>query len=305
MFAKESLLYKLVENPYVKVKLFIRNRCLPDSWAISLRYRREFGKFPNLKHPITLNEKIQWLKLNDRTPLHTLCADKFLAREYVEKKIGSKYLIPLLFHTNDVNDVKPENLPDIPLIIKTNHDSSGGIVVINKDEQDWDWIRKELKLRLKKNYYTNSKEWQYKNIEPHIIVEQLLEGNPYDYKVHCFNKKCVTIQVDIDRHSNHKRNWYNSDWQREEFEWSSVKDGGKKTLPADYDIECPNCISEMLSLSEKLAEDFIYARADWYIVNDKLYFGEISFHHDSGYRPILPQVWDEKLGSLLKLPIDE
>ncbi len=112
------------------------------------------------------------------------------------------------------------------------------------------------------------------------------------------------ICVDINRgHKNHYRNWYNTQWEREPYKWSSVK-GGRQTDPASYDVEPPKRLQKMIKLSEVLSKDFYYVRVDWYEVEDKLYFGEMTFHHDSGFRPIEPQEWDLKLGEKLKLKID-
>ena len=292
---------------YVDLKNFYKYHLIPEKRYISNKFKKSFGYPLNLKQPKTLNEKIQWLKLNDRTKLHTSYADKYEARKFIKEKIGEEYLVPLIFETKDIKQLIPSNLPDFPVIIKTNHDSSGGLIIKEKEKNNWKEIQKRFKKQLKKNYYYQSKEWQYKNIKPRVIVEKLLiddEGNmPFDYKVHCFNGRTTTIQVDIDRFGFHQRNWYSIAWQREPFYWSALK-GGRKTDPADWDIKKPICLDKMLELSELLAKDFIYVRVDWYIFKRKLYFGELTFHHDSGYQPILPKNWDLKLGQMLKLPVD-
>ncbi|MBO0340529.1 ATP-grasp fold amidoligase family protein [Flagellimonas profundi] len=263
------------------------------------------GKSPDLNDPKTLNEKIVWLKLNDRTPLHTKCADKFAVREYINEKVGDKYLVPLYYHTVNPKDIVPNNLPSPPYIIKTNHDSGGGVFVYDTEQIDWNQVQKSLKKRLSHNYYWESKEWQYKNIKPRIIVEKLLQNKegkiPFDYKLHCFNGKVITIQVDMNRGTDHHfRNWYDVNWKREPFKWAAVKDG-KKTEPSDYDIKRPSTLEEMIRLSELLAAPFCYVRVDWYDVDGQLYFGELTFHHDGGNSPIEPSEWDLKLGEKLNL----
>ncbi|HDZ03947.1 hypothetical protein LCGC14_0132110 [marine sediment metagenome] len=275
---------------------------------IKFKFFWHFGYSINLRNPKTLNEKINWLKLNDRSQLHTQCSDKFLVRDYIKHKIGEKYLVPLYFQTKLAEEIIPENLPDEPHIIKTNHDSGGGIFVRDKSKIDWSKVQKQLHTRLGINYYPRSREWQYKNIEPRIIVEKLLEdknGNiPFDYKVHCFNGRVRMISVDMGRGTDqHYRNWYNTDWEREKFKWSSPKENGKNTDPSDQDLKKPKTLKEMIRLSELLAKPFKYVRIDWYDVDEVLYFGEITFHHDGGFRPILPKTWDITLGSELELPI--
>lgn len=257
----------------------------------------------NLEKPRTLNEKINWLKLNHRTELHTICADKYKVREYVTKKIGSAYLIPLYFQTKNPYELVPENITKFPCIIKTNHDSSGGVFVYDKNQINWKKTRRAFKVRLKRNYFWSSREWQYKHIEPRIIIEKLLQDNngniPFDYKLHCFNAKVRMISVDSGRGTDrHHRNWYSREWNREPYKWSSQK-GTKFTDPSEDDIERPGTLEEMIKLSEILAQPFPYVRIDWYDLNSKLYFGEITFHHDGGVLPIIPKIWDTKLGALI------
>ena len=91
------------------------------------------GKNLSLEDPKTLNEKISWLKLNDRTSLHTLCSDKYAVRQYIIEKIGDDFVVPLFFMTLNYREIILENLPDEPSIINTNHDSGGGIFVYNKN----------------------------------------------------------------------------------------------------------------------------------------------------------------------------
>lgn len=279
---------------------------LPDKQFQKYRYFKNMGKKLRLNPPKTLNEKICWLKLNDRTPLHTQCADKYGVRDYVIEKIGSEYLVPLYFQTENVEDISDEKLTLTPCIIKTNHDSGGGIFIYEKQNINWVEVRSELKERLLHNYYDKYREWQYKNIKPSIIVEKLLinkEGAiPFDYKLHCFNGKVRMIQVDMGRGTKkHYRNWYDINWNREPYKWSSPKQNGEQTDPSKEDIAKPDTFDEMVLLSNKLSEPFDYARVDWYDVDSTLYFGEITFHHDGGTKPILPEAWDLKLGQELEL----
>jgi len=290
----------------IRLNTFYLHRIIPEKVFLKKKFRTVFKREINLENPETLNEKIVWLMLNDRTPLHTQCADKYAVRDYVAAKIGGEYLVPLFYMTKNPKDIIPDNLPDIPCIIKPNHDSGGGIFVKNKNDIDWNSVRKSLKKRLKHNYYYGKKEWQYKNIEPCIIVEKLLTDRdgkiPYDYKIHCFNGKVQMIQVDIDRYSDNRyRNWYNTKWEREPYTWLRLKKEDKKFNPNNNDVEKPKTLDKMIELSEKLSEDFRYIRVDWYDVDGVLYFGELTFHHDSGNTPILPEEWDKKLGDKLIL----
>jgi hypothetical protein len=298
---------RFIIQQYIDLFNYYQDHLVSDKNFVKKRFKSHFGHELNLENPKKLNEKINWLKLYYRTPLHTPCADKYAVREYIKKTVGEEYLVPLYFMTRDYKELLPENLPDTSFIIKTNHDSGGGVVVKSKSLIDWKNIQLKFKKRLQRNYYYRSKEWQYKGIVPCVIVEKLLEGKdggpPFDYKLHCFNGKVNMIQVDTGRFTeNHHRNWYNVNWEREPYRWSSAKGKDKFTDPSIEDVERPKTLEKMIELSEKIAKDFIYVRVDWYDVEDKLFFGEITFHHDGGTRPILPEKWDIKLGEKLILP---
>ncbi len=287
---------------------FLHKKYVKRNKFITKKFLKAFGYALDLKNPITLNEKINWLKLYYWHPLATQLADKYAVRDYVRQTIGEQYLVPLLFTTPNIRQIVPENLPDIPCIIKTNHDSSGGIIIRDKSKNhNWKEIQNTLRARMAQNFYWDGREKPYKGIKPRIIVEKLLTDEngslPADYKVHCFNGKVRMINVDMGRSTkNHYRNWYNRKWEREPYSWSSVLGDGKHTDPSDLDIEKPELLEEMCKLSEDLVKGFPYLRADWYIYNSQLYFGELTFHHNGGMRPIQPIVWDKKLGEELNLP---
>ncbi len=170
---------------------------------------------------------------------------------------------------------------------------------------DWDSVVKECRLWLRTNVYREGREWQYKNIPPKIVVERLLvdsDGNmPLDYKFHCFDGQIATIQVDLDRQTNHCRNFYDVEWSRLPFTWS-VCVGDKPLWPQGRDIEKPAELGEVVAMTEKLAQAFPYVRMDWYIVGGRIFFGEATFHHGGGYERILPFEWDKALGDRLRLP---
>ena len=59
---------------------------MDDETFLKMAYKRKFGKELDLNNPVTFNEKLQWLKLNDRKPEYTEMVDKFMAKKYVAKK---------------------------------------------------------------------------------------------------------------------------------------------------------------------------------------------------------------------------
>ena len=284
-FYHNTAIGKFLIDTIFKIHHSYRTYCVNETKFIKQNFKKIFGRQLNLDHPKTLNEKINWLKLNDRTDLHTQCADKYEVRSFVKNKVGEGYLIPLVFQSYNVDDIRADNFPDVPFIIKANHDSSGGMIVKNKSEVDWISTSKKFKKLLNRNYYYSGKEWQYKNIKPCVIAEKLLinsQGNiPFDYKLHVFNGRVEVIQVDIDRYTNHKRNLYNTNWELLPFTWS-LWQHGNPLWDNGRPVIAPKNLQEMISVAQKLSEPFSYVRIDVYDFEDKVYFGEITFHHGSG-----------------------
>lgn len=288
-----------------KVFVFFKYHLFSDRFYIKRNFKLVFGYDLNLNQPETLSEKMQWYKLNYKNPLIIKCADKFAVREYVKKTIGEKYLVPLVFHTRDYKEVKPENLPDYPIVIKANHTSGTTHFVRNKKEVDWHVIQTDCRWWLHLNYYYTDKEWQYENIEPRIVVEKMLtdgDGSiPSDYKLHCFNGKFEFLQVDLGRFGTHRRNLYDKDWNLLPFTFSMLdKDRNPKT-PNGRRVECPKNLQLLIELAETLAKPFPYVRVDFYVIKDSMFFGELTFHHGGGYEQFTPDKWGLYYGNLIPL----
>ena len=299
-----TIIGKFIISKLLNLHHNYRIYCIGEERFIKQNFKKVFGVLPNLENPKTFNEKINWLKLNDRTQLHTICADKYAVRNYVKEKIGEEFLIPLVFQSYNVSDVIPSNFPEYAFIIKTNHDSSGGIIVKDKYTVSWRKINEALKKLLKKNYYYASKEWQYKNIKPCILAEKLLVSSdgdiPFDYKFHCFHGQVEIIQVDIDRYTNHKRNLYNVTWELLPFTWSMWKNN-MPLWTNRKEIKRPKMLDEMIIVAQRLSTEFKYVRIDLYELNNTIYFGEMTFHHGGGLEIIHPREWDTILGNKLQL----
>ena len=310
LYYTTTLGYYIISIPKIFYDFF-RTRLISDKADAKKKFKKTFGYKLNLENPQTFNEKIQWLKLNYRTDLHTLCADKLAVRDYVKEKVGEKYLIPLVYFTDKIEELTLDKLPEYPVIIKTNHASGRVVIVRDKQTIDIKKERKILKRRLKQNYYTFSREWQYKDIKPKILIEKLLMDEhgdiPLDYKFHCFHGKVEVIQMDIDRFTNYRRNIYDKQWNLLPFLWGvselRLKKGKIKPINADKIIPRPETLEEMIILAEKLSSPFPYVRVDLYSVGTQVYAGEITFHNENGFGVIYPQEFDRMLGDKIKLPI--
>lgn len=290
--------YKIFES--LAMRGFFKN--MNDKEYLSWLYRARMGRLPDLNHPKSFSEKLQWLKLNDRKPEYTEMVDKYLAKKYVEKRIGEKYIIPTLGVWDEFDQIEFEKLPD-QFVLKTTHDSGG--VVICKDKANFDKAaaKRKLEKSLKRNYYWAEREWPYKNVKPRIIAENYLSflngSDLVEYKVFCFNgKPALFLICKGEGHTDERTN----DFYDLEFNHIPVT----VTCPnAKEKCQKPDEYEELLELSRKLAKNTYQLRVDLYVINHKIYFGELTFFHDSGCCKFNPPEWDKRFGDMLKLPIEE
>jgi hypothetical protein len=297
-FFYDSALLKGLVYPIKVLHDFYYFNKIKDKSYLREKYFNVFKVKLNISDPKTLNEKIQWLKLYDRTSLHTLCADKYTVREYIKNTIGAEYLIPLLSHSTDSKYIRPENLPNPPYVIKTNHDSGNVFIVKDVKKHDWVSIRNQLKYSLRYNYYHSSREWQYKNIEPKILIEKMLTDENgqilNDIKFCCLHGKVEIIHIDSNKEVVHLRSNYSRDWEPLDLSWPNDLKRGPITNK-------PKNLKKLIELAEQLSQPFKFVRIDFYVDKDKIYFGEITFHPTSGFGPMIPNDYDFQLGEKLNL----
>lgn len=293
-----------------RIRLLLSRLIVSDKTYYKLFYFLKFKKRLNLKNPITANEKIFKLMLTQKSEELSIFADKYLVRKYVKEKVGEQHLIPLIHHTTDVNTITHDILKNGPVIIKTNH-LSGPPLTIVRDEKELDLksIKKEFKRSLRKNYYYDRREPHYKHITPRIIVEKLLldkeEKIPKDFKFHVFNKKVEFIQVDYDRFTKQKRNFYSRDWELLPFQWSPQKGGKFYDNIILEEEKQPKNLKECIQLAEKISPDVSYCRVDLYNELKTVYFGEITLFHGAGIEQFSNPEWELKVGKLIQLGVLE
>lgn len=254
----------------------------------------------NIKDPQNYNEKIQWMKLYDSTPIKTRLADKYLVRNWVKEKIGEEYLIPLLGVYDRFEEINFDKLPK-QFVIKCNHGCGYNIIVRDKSQLDLIETKANLDKWMKENFaFKAGFEMHYRDIKPKIIIEKFIENKGtndlYDYKFWCFNGKVEYIQFLSERNLDGlKMAFYDRNWVKQDFVYSYPLD--KKNMPR------PDNLNLMIKLAEKLARGFNHVRVDFYRLNDgKLYFGEMTFTSASGNCKWSNERINQYFGSLIKLP---
>ncbi len=144
---------------------------MDDETFLKMAYKRKFGKELDLNNPVTFNEKLQWLKLNDQKPEYTEMVDKFLAKKYVASIIGQEHIIPTLGVWSHFDDIDFDELPT-QFVLKCTHDSGGLVVCKDKNNLNKKAAKKKIENSMKTNYYKGGREWPYKNVKPQIIAEE-------------------------------------------------------------------------------------------------------------------------------------
>lgn len=279
------------------------SKLFSDERYLKIKFHLKMGKKLNLENPQTFNEKLQWLKLYNRKDEYTMMADKYAVRDYIADKIGEEYLIPLLGVWDSANDIDFDALPK-QFVLKCTHNSGKGMCICkDKSKLDIDKVRKELNDGLKEEYFYSGREWCYKNIKPRIVAEKYMEdesGELKDYKFMCFNGKAKCCFVCSERFSEDglRITIYDNEWNKMPF-------CRVKTPPTTTPLVKPKNYEAMIELAEVLAQNIPFSRIDFYEINNKIYFGEITFFPNSGMTGFYPEEWDYTLGSWIELPMQK
>ena len=266
---------------------------LNDYWYAKIRFIKSHGYVPNFKNPRSFSEKINHIKLYKINELREKIVDRIWVREYVKQNAPECKLIKNLWvgkeFTKDIWNSLPQEF-----VIKGNH-GSGMVKVVDKNIDDFEQIRQLSNLWIKNDYADVGREWFYKKVEPLIIVEEKLNFNndiPPDFKFFCFNGKVEIVQVDTERFIKHKRDLYDRGFNIIGVKYIFER-GQKVEKPIKYD--------EALAIAEKLSKDFDFIRVDLYLLDNAVYFGELTNVPGNGVENFEPKSFDFELGKKLIL----
>lgn len=290
---------RLVLMAFLNLKIF---RLLSDSAYLKLRYFITLGEKLNLKNPKTFNEKLQWLKINDRKAIYTTMADKYSARQFIQNKYGKEYLIPLLGIWNKFDEIDFEKLPN-QFVIKCTHDSASTYICKDKSKLNIKKLKKHCNKHLKKSYYYYAREWPYKNITPRIICEKYMinknKKRGIEYKLICIQGKVQIIYARVNNEppKGTTLNFFDTNWNE-----LPLKLGFDSTSEV---IKKPVNLSKMIEIAEEISKDIIFIRVDFYEIDNKLYIGELTFYPHAGWLNIDYDETTRALDELLQLPLQE
>ncbi len=278
---------------------------LDDIAFAKLYYRDKTGNELNLEDPQTFDEKLWYLKLYNRDPLLTICSDKYRVREYVEQCGLKDILIEQYGVYDSAEEVDFGHLPS-PCFLKCNHASGANVIYDRNRLFDQKTFCKKFNASLHSNYYAESREWNYKDIPPKIIAEKVLQdknGNlPFDYKFMCFHgiPRIMYLSIDTCKEdgthagSMQKLNYYDMD-----FKLLDIVGAGLKNI--DVAVECPATFEKMKEYAAILSKPFPFCRVDFYSVDNRIYFGELTFYPTGGCQNLQPREWSLLLGSWIDI----
>jgi len=285
-------------------RFFLRHlrkmRFLPSKLYVRFHYEYFSGKKLDLYNPKDFNAKIEWYKVFFRPKILNTLADKYSVRAYVKEKIGEQYLNELYAVYDNPEDIDYAKLPN-EFIIKANHTNGHNIIVKNKETLNKKNLNKKFKKWLGKNqYYRRGQEWAYKDIKPKIIIEKFLKEDDknslVDYKFYCFNGEPKFIDVHLDREEDHKQGCF-------DLEFNLLPFGKSKIYKSiDSSIEKPTNLEEMVTLSKALSKKLPFVRVDFYSINGKSIFGEMTFYPSDARKAFYPEEYNTIIGDYFKLP---
>ena len=288
LMKKAEYLFKKLRTLVISDKNY-----LIDKFTKKLDYR------PNFHAPKSFNEKVNYRMIHDKNPLYSQLADKIAVRDYITRKIGAEYLVPIIATYNHVDAIKFDNLPE-RFVLKCSHDSGSSIICRNKAQFSLQKAKDKLAFHQRKNLYYITRERHYKNIPARIICEEYIDlfANknkkliPETCRIHCFSGKPIYVEVDYtDASGQEFVNIYDTNWQLQ-----PVSFGYPNMLEP---VAEPPMFQEMLRLAQILVSPFDYCRADFLMSDEHiLYFSELTFAPNAGRTVISPLSWDFKLGEL-------
>ena len=246
----------------------------------------------SLAAPRTFSEKIQRTKLLNRDPRLPQRENKIVVKEFVRERLGSEWVIPTLWHGEYFPPVEQRNWP-LPFVIKANNGCGWNVFIRRESDLNWARIESLAADWRRAPFGADIGEWLYGQIKPGLLVEPFIGSGPdlpVDYKLWTFGGKVRFVQVDTDRERDHKRAMFDLHWNRLPF-----------TLQYPDDlrpISKPNSLDAMIKAAEVLAENISFVRIDFYEINGKPKFGEMSFYPESGFGRFNPPEWDIKVGQM-------
>lgn len=288
----------IIWNCWTRISRFIKS----DELYLKVYFRLRTGYKLNLDNPKRFTEKIQWLKIYyNRTPECSVMVDKYAAKKFVADRIGEEYIIPTLGLWDRFEDIDFDKLPS-QFVLKTTNGSGGIYICKDKSQLDIKEARKKIMKSFNRDFFYRSREYQYTGVKQQIIAEKYMEdetGELKDYKFFCFDGVPKVLFYASDRYAKGKGG-VKFDYYDMDYNLLPISSSGHGH--SDTPLSITPTLEKMKEIAAILSEGYPHLRVDLYNINDHIYFGELTFHHDGGIVPFEPDEWDFKLGEMIHLP---
>jgi hypothetical protein len=286
----DSLILGRLFNKWMNLSKYIKS----DKLFLKGFYYFGMKQSLDFKNPKNYTQKIQVLKLLNNNKDYGILVDKFRVRKTIKEKIGEDYLIPLLGVWDSFDNIDFDGLPE-QFVLKTTHDSGNVFICTDKEKFDKSYAKKKLTHALKANYFYKSREYPYKYAEPRIIAEKYMHDECQielnDYKFFCFDGSPELFQIVNNKGVSSSKTYYDSDLN--EIPLFGVKHGGNIKIYSSI-------INKMFKIAKKLSAGLKHIRIDLYYINERIYFGEYTFHHSGGIIKDIDPEWNKKIGRFIE-----
>ena len=265
-------------------------------------YREHYGREIDLDNPKDIDEKVNYMKLFADTTLWSRCADKWAVREYVRER-GLGHTLNEVYGIYDrAEDIDFDKLPK-SFVIKTTNGGGGNSVLVVKDKSQLDIAKvvKKLNKWLKIPMGYIYAERHYSEIPPRLMIEKYLEDNGnsvslLDYKFNCFDGKAYSIFFCSDREFG--KSVYYSVY---DLDWKLYPEKMQPKYRTDKTYSRPSSLGKMIEYSKQLSLGIPYVRVDWYEIDGKPIFGEMTFTPAGGFQSFYSEDYRLELGQQMDI----
>lgn len=276
--------------------------CFPKL-AVTVFYKVFFGKYPNLKHPVTFNEKLQCLKIGPyyRDPFIHSCIDKYLVKSVLldhfkqeELKYASVYAafdsVEAFFAAGF------DRYPD-RFVVKCNHGCGYNYLCADKSKLDVADLKEKLTAWFSEDYWKKHVEYQYRFIKKKIFVEEYLENIGNTFKFYCFSGKPEFLYIsnpDAEGNADVYLDFLDMDLNLLPVSLADHLHSGEK-------FEKTEVFEKMCRMAQTLSAPFPFVRVDLYEIAGGIGFSEFTFLPTGGYMRVEPESILTEWGNLLDL----
>lgn len=269
----------------------------------SILFYLKLGYWPDLVSPKTYNEKLNFRKLFVQDQRCSVCSDKLAVREWVRKRIGEEYLIPLLYSGESITGEELCALGD-NIVAKANHDCMSAEIIRQNSPEIADAAAARLRAKLRVNYGRRTNQFFYSAIKPMVVVERLLSSGskpvPDDFKILCFRQPDGSLKKWMDVHENRNTPEYRISFYGDDKRLIPL--AGVPNSQNVTTFPCDEQWNHLHRIADALGQEFDHVRVDLYWVDGKIYFGELSFCGGGGRSPYSraggsPNDLDREIGS--------